>query len=338
MQVRVWGMTASGEPFIQNASADIAGPQRVSIAGIEHPVPVGETLGVEYQGRRGRFSVVGAGQAGTPEAGKIEIRPLDDVQNFWGINSEQADGRYRFGRAAGCATLPLQRLDFHTPAGTPWSYFRIGDGYQFEWVLRRADGDLSRRDQTFFVDERRINLNPLYRRSSHLSSRRRHGDEIRGDQRERSCRSGPADRQACSSVVANSIPNINFMWRKRTTPGSPSRRNARRPQRSSYLQWGRNSTRMPFVMITPKHELLVWALALPVAFAIWLFGDTGYANASTYWYGLVFLALVAVLFWMRFRQQPINPSKSLRIISGIVLAIVSVICGLYLLGVATWYK
>ncbi len=86
-------MTAAGEPFIQNASADIAGPQRVSIAGIEHPVPVGETLGVEYQGRRGRFCVVWTGQPDTPEAGKIEIRPLDDVQNFWGINFEQAGYR-----------------------------------------------------------------------------------------------------------------------------------------------------------------------------------------------------------------------------------------------------
>ena len=89
MQVRVWGMTAAGEPFIQNASADIAGPQRVSIAGIEHPVPVGETLGVEYQGRRGRFCVVWTGQPDTPEAGKIEIRPLDDVQNFWELISSR---------------------------------------------------------------------------------------------------------------------------------------------------------------------------------------------------------------------------------------------------------
>jgi hypothetical protein len=108
MQVRVWGMTASGKPFIQNASAVIAGPQRVSIAGIEHHLPVGETLGVEYQGRRGRFCVVWTGQADTPEAGKIEMRPLDVVQDFWGIDSEQAGERYRFGERRAAPRYPCR--------------------------------------------------------------------------------------------------------------------------------------------------------------------------------------------------------------------------------------
>ncbi len=94
MQVSVWGMSASGVPFIQTAQVVNAGPDRASIAGIEHAVPVGEILGVEYEGRRGRFCVVWAGQAGAPEAGEIEIRPLDVVQNFWGIDFAQFDERY----------------------------------------------------------------------------------------------------------------------------------------------------------------------------------------------------------------------------------------------------
>jgi hypothetical protein len=60
-------------------------------------VAVGEILGLEYQGRKGRFGVVWAGQAGTPEAGKIEIRPLATVQDFWGIDFEQVSQRSRFG-------------------------------------------------------------------------------------------------------------------------------------------------------------------------------------------------------------------------------------------------
>jgi hypothetical protein len=89
MQVSVWGMTASGEAFIQTARASDAGPYRASLTGIEYEVPVGEILGVEYEGRRARFCVVWTGQAGTPDAGKIEIRPLDLVQNFWGIDFER---------------------------------------------------------------------------------------------------------------------------------------------------------------------------------------------------------------------------------------------------------
>jgi len=94
MQVSVWGMTASGEAFIQTARASDAGPNRASLTGIEYEVPVGEILGVEYEGRRARFCVVWAGQAGTPDAGKIEIRPLDTVQNFWGIDFERL-GNYQ---------------------------------------------------------------------------------------------------------------------------------------------------------------------------------------------------------------------------------------------------
>jgi hypothetical protein len=89
MQVRVWGMTASGKPFIQSAHTIDAGPYRASLSGIEHEVPVGEILGMEYGGRRGRFCVVWAGKTGTADAGKIEMRPLDVVQNFWGIDFER---------------------------------------------------------------------------------------------------------------------------------------------------------------------------------------------------------------------------------------------------------
>jgi hypothetical protein len=108
MQVRVWGMTASGKPFIQTAQAVDAGPQRASLVGIEHSVPVGETIGVEYQGRKGRFSVVSAGLAGTAEAGKIEIRPLDTVQNFWGIDFTQVGERYRFGERRAAPRYPCR--------------------------------------------------------------------------------------------------------------------------------------------------------------------------------------------------------------------------------------
>jgi len=108
MQVRVWGMTASGKPFIQTAQAIDAGPQRASLVGIEHQVPVGETIGVEYEGRKGRFSVIWAGLAGTAEADKIEIRPLDVVQNFWGIDFTQIGERYRFGERRAAPRYPCR--------------------------------------------------------------------------------------------------------------------------------------------------------------------------------------------------------------------------------------
>ena len=100
MQVRVWGMTATGAPFMQSAEASDVGPQRASLSGLDHEVPAGEILGVEYKGRNGRFCVVGAGEAGTAEARKIEIRPLDVVQDFWGIDFKQVDGYQSVERRA----------------------------------------------------------------------------------------------------------------------------------------------------------------------------------------------------------------------------------------------
>jgi hypothetical protein len=83
--VRIWGMNASGAPFIQQAHTVDVGLLSARIAGLGHQVSAGEILGVEYCGRKGRFQVVWAGQSGTPEAGKIELRSLDEVQDFWGF-------------------------------------------------------------------------------------------------------------------------------------------------------------------------------------------------------------------------------------------------------------
>jgi hypothetical protein len=118
MQVNVWGMTASGEPFIQTAQVVDASPDRAAIAGIEYAVPAGETLGVEYEGRKGRFCVVWAGQAGTPEAGTIEIRPLDVVQNFWGIDFAKVDARYRFVERRAAPRYPCRgSISIRQPEG-----------------------------------------------------------------------------------------------------------------------------------------------------------------------------------------------------------------------------
>jgi hypothetical protein len=118
MPVRVWGMTASGEPFLQSAHAVSAGPNRASIAGIEHEVAAGEIIGVEYRGFRGRFCVVWAGQAGTAEAGKIEIRPLDIVQNFWGIDFNQVSELQRFVERRAAPRYPCRgSISIRQPEG-----------------------------------------------------------------------------------------------------------------------------------------------------------------------------------------------------------------------------
>jgi hypothetical protein len=86
LPIRIWGMDASGRPFMEQARTVSAGPLRACIAGLQHEVLAGEILGIGYQDRKARFSVVEVGQSGTPEAGNIEVRPLDLVQDFWKLD------------------------------------------------------------------------------------------------------------------------------------------------------------------------------------------------------------------------------------------------------------
>ena len=154
------------------------------IVGIEHPVPVGETIGVEYQGRKGRFSVVWAGQAGTAEAGKIEIRPLDIVQNFWGIDFTQFGERYRSAsgglRHATLAEARFPYASHSSPGSVSAAVTDISlSGCYVELMETYPVG--TRLSLLLNVESISIRF---CGRSSHLSSRRRHGREIRRDERE----------------------------------------------------------------------------------------------------------------------------------------------------------
>jgi hypothetical protein len=86
LPVRVWGMDASGRPFMQTARTVNAGPLRACITGLRHEVLAGEIIGVGYEDRKGRFAVVSVGETGTAAAGRIEVRPLDLVQDFWKLD------------------------------------------------------------------------------------------------------------------------------------------------------------------------------------------------------------------------------------------------------------
>ena len=86
LPIRIWGMDASGRPFMEQVHTVSAGPLRACITGLGHEVLPGEILGIGYQDRKARFSVVEVGKSGTPEAGNIEVRPLDLVQDFWKLD------------------------------------------------------------------------------------------------------------------------------------------------------------------------------------------------------------------------------------------------------------
>jgi hypothetical protein len=85
--VRVWGMDGSGSPFFQQAHTVDVGLLGVCIEGVAHQLAAGDVLGLKYRDCKARFTVVWVGQSGTPDAGKVELCPLDKTQDFWGLHA-----------------------------------------------------------------------------------------------------------------------------------------------------------------------------------------------------------------------------------------------------------
>ncbi len=57
LPVRVWGMDADGRPFFQNATATNLSSEGALLSRIQHPLKMGEVLGVQYGDKKARFEI-----------------------------------------------------------------------------------------------------------------------------------------------------------------------------------------------------------------------------------------------------------------------------------------
>jgi hypothetical protein len=94
-RVPVWvcGMNGAGSPFYQQVHTVDVGLIGVCLEGLSHQLAAGDVLGLKYRESKARFRVVWVGQSGTPDAGKVELCPLDNVQDFWGLHASPATER-----------------------------------------------------------------------------------------------------------------------------------------------------------------------------------------------------------------------------------------------------
>ena len=56
--VRVWGMNAKGKPFSQNAYARNLTLDGAMLSGVDDALTPGDTIGVQHQDKKARFTVV----------------------------------------------------------------------------------------------------------------------------------------------------------------------------------------------------------------------------------------------------------------------------------------
>ena len=81
--VRVWGMNAKGKAFSQNAYARNLAADGALLSGVDHPLTLGDTIGIQHQDKKARFKVVTMCDAGLPHKIQVEVQLVTGQKCPW---------------------------------------------------------------------------------------------------------------------------------------------------------------------------------------------------------------------------------------------------------------
>ena len=83
LRVRVWGMGANQHVFFQNAVAQSITANGATIYGIEHPLNVGDIIGVQFEGKKARCKVMWVMDAGGLKKNEIGVELIAEQECPW---------------------------------------------------------------------------------------------------------------------------------------------------------------------------------------------------------------------------------------------------------------
>jgi len=83
LPVRVWGMTAEGRPFSQSAHALNISSEGALISGVECELKVGDVIGVQFDEKKTRCTVISVMNAGPVKKNQVEIKLLAAQECPW---------------------------------------------------------------------------------------------------------------------------------------------------------------------------------------------------------------------------------------------------------------
>jgi hypothetical protein len=83
LPVRVWGMTAAGRPFSQSAHALNISSEGALLSGIESELKVGDVIGVQFEEKKIRCTVISAMNTGPVKKNQVEIELLVAQECPW---------------------------------------------------------------------------------------------------------------------------------------------------------------------------------------------------------------------------------------------------------------
>ena len=94
--VRLWGVDASGKPFIEAARTEDVSRTGALLKDVPARVAVGDVIALRSGEEKCRFRVVWEGQEGTPEEGHLGLQNLEPEKHIWDME------------------LPAQSIDIYT--------------------------------------------------------------------------------------------------------------------------------------------------------------------------------------------------------------------------------
>lgn len=168
LPVRVWGMSADGRAFSQQASAQNISSEGALLTGIESQLQVGDVIGIQCNEKKARCTVIWAMNAGSAKKNQVGIKLLTDQECPWksylplegATATLVGKNRRRFQRHK--ISLPIELRDERVKAPTRINATDVsGNGCYVETMLPLPIGTVLRLD--FWLDSEHMNISAVVR-------------------------------------------------------------------------------------------------------------------------------------------------------------------------------
>jgi hypothetical protein len=170
LPVRVWGMTAGGRPFSQSAHALNISSVGALISGVESELKVGDVIGVQFDEKKTRCTVISVMNAGPVKKNQVGIKLLAAQGCPWKsyLSLDGATVRIAPSNARRCPrhkiSIPLELRAEHAKASIRMNASDVsGNGCYVESMMPFLLGTVLRID--FWLDSEHISITAAVRTS-----------------------------------------------------------------------------------------------------------------------------------------------------------------------------
>jgi PilZ domain len=112
LPVRAWGMDADGKPFFQNATASNLSSEGALLTRIQHPLTMGEIIGVQYGDKKARFEIRWVKAVALPKGFDVGIQVVPGQVIPWQDITTRAEGAPELTRRSDKRRFNRHRVQF----------------------------------------------------------------------------------------------------------------------------------------------------------------------------------------------------------------------------------